>query len=146
MIAITQRDKNHYEFLAPMVGELVTLIQGFYRKVLRETFPDSDFTFDVYIPRTESRVWLIDINPWAQRTDPILFSWLELLELNVDDVETPELRLVKKDDPEAYKFNTPQYSAHKLPKEVVDAGMGGAQSIQEFAQQWREIVNNMEDA
>ncbi|KAF8457951.1 D123-domain-containing protein [Terfezia claveryi] len=146
MIAITQRDKNHYEFLASMVDELVTLIQGFYGKVLRETFPDPDFTFDVYIPRTESRVWLIDINPWAQRTDPILFSWLELLELNVDDVETPELRLVKKDDPEAYKFNTPQYSAHKLPKEVVDAGMGGAQSIQEFAQQWREIVNNMEDA
>jgi len=38
--------------------------------------------------------------------------------MNVDDVETPELRLVKRDDPEAYSFNTPQYSAHKLPKEV----------------------------
>ncbi|KAF8427265.1 cell division cycle protein-like protein [Tirmania nivea] len=146
IIAITQRDLNYYEFLAPMAGVLVALIQEFYGKVLRETFPDPDFTFDVYIPRTESRVWLIDINPWAKRTDPILFSWLELLRMDVGGVETPELRLVKKDDPEAYSFNTPQYSAHKLPKEVVDAGMGGAQSIQEFAQQWRDIVNSIEDA
>ena len=38
--------------------------------------------------------------------------------MSIDNVETPELRLVKKDDPEAYNFNTPQYSAHKLPKEV----------------------------
>jgi len=50
--------------------------------------------------------------------------------MNVDNVGTPELRLVKKDDPEAYSFNTPQYSAHKLPKEVrttrtVQALLGG---------------------
>jgi len=56
------------------------------------------------------------------------------------------LRLVKKNDPEAYCFNTPQYSAHKLPKEVVDAGISGAQSIHIFAQRWRDIVNNMEDS
>ena len=75
-------------------------------------------TFDVYIPRTQSKVWLIDINPWAERTDPLLFSWLELLRLDAKKVEVPELRIVNKDDPEAYCFNTPQYSAHKLPKEV----------------------------
>ena len=75
-------------------------------------------TFDVYIPRTQSKVWLMDINPWAQRTDPLLFSWLEILTLDETKIEIPELRFVNKDDPEAYCFNTPQYSAHKLPKEV----------------------------
>ncbi|KAI5806652.1 cell cycle control protein Cdc123 [Peziza echinospora] len=146
LVGLCQRDLNHFEFLRDMREEIVELVTGFYEKVLKATFPDDNFTFDVYIPRTQSKVWLMDINPWAQRTDPLLFSWLEILTLDETKIEKPELRLVNKDDPEAYCFNTPQYSAHKLPKEVVDAGMGGAASIQEFAQRWREIVNNMPDS
>lgn len=53
----------------------------------------------------------------------------------------PELRLVEQDDPAAYNFSSPQYSAHKLPKEVVDASASGAGGLREFAQQWNEIVN-----
>ena len=62
----------------------------------------------------------------------------------------PEFRLVRRDDPEAYTFNTPQYSAHKLPKDVVDAslnasadGEGGA-GLREFMTQWRDIVARQE--
>ena len=52
----------------------------------------------------------------------------------------PELRIMEKDDPAAYNFSTPQYSAHKLPKEVVDASLAGEGGLREFAQQWKEMT------
>ena len=179
------------------------MIQDFFDQKLKTTFPDENFVFDVYVPQVKEkgRVWLVDINPWAERTDPLLFSWLELLTIrppladdendiletgvlrislhdgsiiDVDgkkkgdrdsDCETdddasdgdsgtesenevgepgPEFRLVNRDDPEAYCFNTPQYSAHKLPKDIVDASLGGKGGMQEFMGQWRDVVARQE--
>ncbi|KAI1348302.1 D123-domain-containing protein [Xylaria sp. FL0043] len=116
-----------------------------------------------------SRARLIDINAWAPHTDSLLFGWQELLDLEVpgpvlgvvgeedakdqntsaDDDETseeepedftPELRLIEKGDPAAFNFSSPQYSAHKLPKDVVDAGMSGEGGMREFARKWREMT------
>ncbi|KZF21354.1 D123-domain-containing protein [Xylona heveae TC161] len=169
LVAICQRDLNHFDFLFPMIPALRSRIQSFFVDHLKNTFPDDNFVFDVYIPPPHERVWLIDINPWAMRTDPLLFSWLEILTMNTNvsndhaedyasvssdgskdtgslenEVEevpfVPEFRLVKKDDPEAYSFNTPQYSAHKMPKDVVDASRGGPGAMREFAEHWKEIL------
>jgi hypothetical protein len=52
---------------------------------------------------------------------------------------TPEFRLVRKNDPEAYSFSTPQYSAHKMPKDVVDASASG-DGLREFARDWKDIL------
>lgn len=195
LLCITQRDLNHYDFLPSLVPLLKSLITTFFAEKLRDTFPDENFVFDVYIPqpRERGRVWLIDVNPWAVRTDPLLFSWLEVLTMpdppparnlqglengvirlslreqeatstaegrvdetkdggeesedeSDDDAEDldsgPELRLVKRDDPEAYSFNTPQYSAHKLPKDVVDAGVEGPAGLRDFMERWRDVVRN----
>ncbi|KAI0875080.1 D123-domain-containing protein [Hypoxylon argillaceum] len=117
-----------------------------------------------------SRARLIDINAWAPHTDSLLFGWQELLDLEVpgpilgvvgeenakdqatstDDDETsqdeededftPELRLIEKEDPAAFNFSSPQYSAHKLPKDVVDASMSGEGGMREFARKWREMT------
>ncbi|PSN60283.1 D123-domain-containing protein [Corynespora cassiicola Philippines] len=148
LIAICQRDLNHFEFLFSMEDKLRQVIQDFFDIRLRDTFPDDDFTFDVYIPPPHDRVWVMDFNPWAQRTDPLLYSWLELLEMpepilehaddDIVEMWRPEFRLVRRDDPEAYGFTTPQYSAHKLPKDVVDASRGGEGNLREFAMQWQE--------
>jgi hypothetical protein len=153
------------------------------------------------VPTPYERVWLVDVNPWAPRTDPLLFSWLELLTMDeptepaqeetvripirfaeVSDGEgnggtrtmmiaenddkagddkagendsddsssddesevdeefwRAEFRLVRKNDPEAYGFSTAQYSAHKMPKDVVDAGASG-EGLREFARDWKEIL------
>lgn len=204
LVALCQRDLNHFDFLFNMQDKLRDQIQHFFDQKLKSTFPDDNFVFDVYIPPPHNRVWLIDINPWALRTDPLLFSWLELLTLTeppditekaetvvsipirkavdgtrhsasggeksttentavgdaVDNSTTseqssaesdseeeadeelwfPEFRLVRKDDPEAYAFTTPQYSAHKMPREVVDASQGGVGSLREFAENWKDIL------
>jgi hypothetical protein len=165
LIAICQRDLNHFEFLFKMEDQLKRKISDFFQNRLQDTFPDENFVFDVYIPPPHERVWLIDINPWAIRTDPLIFSWLELLtmedeaaptetedlveeggsESDEEDVEEvskfPLFRLVHKDDPEAYSFTTSQYSAHKLPKDVVDASRGGEVQLQDFANQWQALLD-----
>ncbi|KAH7089507.1 D123-domain-containing protein [Paraphoma chrysanthemicola] len=185
LIGMCQRDLNHFDFLFNMQDKLRDTIQEFFDVRLRDTFPDPNFTFDVYVPPPHNKVWLMDINPWAMRTDPLLFSWMELLTLELPDVtqgdketaETtvrlriarpgdaagvdfddeaekedtddddddeveeiwqPEFRLVRRDDPEAYGFTTPQYSAHKMPKDVVDASRDGGGGLREFAMQWEE--------
>lgn len=206
LLCMCQRDLNYFSFLSPLVPRLRSLIQDFFNKNLQRSFPDQSFTFDIYIPPPHKRVWLIDINPWAPRTDPILFSWLELLTMRgeeqsdlldatqngvfrlslkgnglissglnghqeasnddnteaedslgestegsesedeeEEDVFTPEFRLVNRDDPEAYNFNTPQYSAHKLPKDVVDASNDGESGLRDFLGTWREIVAKQEE-
>lgn len=163
LIALCQRDLNHFDFLFKMQDRLLQTIREFFEIRLKHTFPDPNFTFDVYVPPPHDRVWLMDINPWAQRTDPLLFSWMELLTLpepaepvaySTDESEedeviealfVPEFRLVKRDDPEAYGFTTPQYSAHKLPKDVVDASRGGEGNLREFALQWKEAQRLAEE-
>ncbi|KAF5016769.1 hypothetical protein F66182_11438, partial [Fusarium sp. NRRL 66182] len=174
LLCMCQRDLNYFDLWFPMRDMLVSRIQSFFDEKLRDTFPDPSFVFDVYVPPPHERVWLIDINPWAIRTDPLLFSWLEILtmkdlapledevvrlsikddgssapadaEVEVDDSEEeiedlsfiPELRLVERDDPEAYGFTSPQYSAHKLPREVVDASQAGTGGMASFMQQWKD--------
>ncbi|KAJ4202951.1 hypothetical protein NW767_005704 [Fusarium falciforme] len=185
LIGISQRDLNHYDFLEGIRPQLWRKIKTFFREKLRFTFPDASFVFDVYVPENSfekdglGRVRLIDINPWAPRTDSLLFGWQELLETDVpkplygtssndagadvsgDDTVTegedddeeieyhpemvPEFRIIEKDDPAAYNFSSPQYSAHKLPKEVVDASLAGEGGLREFAMQWKEITEGRGD-
>ncbi|EGE84415.1 cell division cycle protein 123 [Blastomyces dermatitidis ATCC 18188] len=211
LLCLCQRDLNHFNFLFGLRDDLRDKIQTFFDIRLRDTFPDPDFVFDVYVPPPHNRVWLMDINPWAIRTDPLLFSWLEILNMkgpscdedvanekreggesevvriklrqggtkegaqkedsesalekedgsdkddeenedededededDLDDITTlpfvPEFRLVEHDDPEAYGFSTPRYSAHKLPKEVVDASRSGPGGMGEFLGQWQDIL------
>lgn len=165
ILAMTQRDLNHYDFLPSLRAVIVSAITRFFTATLAATFPDPDFVFDVYIPLSSTtaredpndddddddsgrpRVWLIDINPWAARTDSILFSWMELLRLRNGETvagEEVELRLVGRDDPEAYQFMTPQYGASKLPRDVVDVGLEGEEAVWEFARRWRNIVEKAE--
>ena len=198
LLCICQRDLNHFDFLFKMQNRLRSLISEFFGVRLRDSFPDENFAFDIYVPPPYDRVWLVDFNPWALRTDPLLFSWMELLSMPgppeplesesseddfvrlslhdsidqpADQVENgatdngiedrgrtdseigsedgedldldywlPELRLVRKTDPEAYSFNTYSYSAHKMPKDVVDASQGGGEGLREFAREWQDVL------
>ncbi|KAJ6088392.1 hypothetical protein N7486_009653 [Penicillium sp. IBT 16267x] len=196
LLCMCQRDLNHFDFLFDMRDMFRSRIQSFFDEKLRDTFPDPNFVFDVYVPAPHQRVWLVDINPWAQRTDSLLFSWLEILRMkdpigfeeeedddlnggfvrislrdgsvmtsdevtsgvveeeeksedeeeNVEEGDDdlapflPEVRLVKKNDPEAYQFSTPQYSAHKVPKDLVDASLAGPGGMSEFMGKWQEIL------
>ncbi|RMZ85936.1 hypothetical protein DV737_g256, partial [Chaetothyriales sp. CBS 132003] len=196
LIAISQRDMNHFDFLFDLAPRFKSRITTFLHHIILPKFHEPSFVLDVYIsPQTQSRqerVWLIDLNPWAQRTDPLLFSWLELLTMPgpdagawLDDIRSdsesesdggedemvvrlplkpvseanpdsqpsaepdisapplifdPELRLVRRDDPEAYAFASTKYSAHKLPKDVVDASMTPSAMIS-MMEEWQRVMH-----
>jgi hypothetical protein len=193
LIGISQREMNYFAFLFELRNTFRDLIEDFVEDNILPGLDEEHFVVDVYIPPPHERVWLIDVNPWAVRTDPLLFSWLELLTMSgPEDVEdstdehggsgededgttednifrlrmalqsslapeqnqtggtakvpmifTPEFRLVKRDDPEAYQFAGTKYSAHKLPKEVVDAGMAPGTMI-ETMKQWRRVLDQQQ--
>ncbi|KIV98941.1 uncharacterized protein PV09_09327 [Verruconis gallopava] len=191
LVGVSQRDMNYYDFLHKEKDRFLGLIEHFFEEKLKSTFEEENFVFDVYIPEPHNKVWLIDINPWAQRTDPLLFSWLELLtmevpaeepmepvrfqlasaaisnlpknggleegtetredsdefESDVESVFVPELRLLNKDDPEAYGFASPQYSAHKMPKDVVDAAASGnTNALRDLSTEWQEALRRAQKA
>ena len=169
-LCICQREMNHFDFLERLLPVLTPLIQRFFDDKLRDTFPDENFVFDVYIPPPHEKCWLIDINPWAVRTDPLLFSWMEILEMPEPNDSTPSMkgdiqdvpettdsssdiqrqpvfRIVGYSDPEAYGFNSSRYSAHKLPRDVVDASTGdveGEGGLRAFMKDWRDIMKRQE--
>ncbi|KAI5294963.1 hypothetical protein KEM52_002740 [Ascosphaera acerosa] len=164
IVCLCQRDLNHFDFLFSLREPLLRLISDFFAKHLQHTFPDPNFVFDVYVPAPHDRVWLIDINPFALRTDPLLFSWREILDLRPastaeqpsvtsegnahsesdsdadEDIFVPEFRLINKDDPEAYNFTSQKYSAHKMPKDVIDASRSGPGGMSEFLGTWQEML------
>lgn len=189
IVGISQRDLKHLDYGHEFINKMQDVIEDFFDAKLKNSFEDPNFAFDVYVPEPFDRVRLIDINPWAPRTDPLLFSWLELLTMPLpksssgdefetvrlplrlntgtdqlsltepedppndsgvendsdddDDVEElpyrAEFRTVKKDDPEAYNFGTAPYSAHKLPKEVVEAGCEGGDAWKLVMEQWEKL-------
>ena len=197
LIALCQRDTAYYAFLHDMQNDLRNQIQDLFDLHLCDSFPDPNFVFDVYIPPPHNRVWLIDINPWAERTDPILFSWRDILDMEgprdedgrympegmsilprkephvrvriangaaregqhdeeeedkeddheeeddndlEEDVEfIPWFTLVGADGPSGMSF-TSNYSAHKLPKDVVDASQSGTGGMTEFLGQWKDVL------
>jgi hypothetical protein len=155
LVAVSQREMNYFAFLFELRPGLLAKIRAFLQDHILPNFPDKSFVFDVYIPPPHDRVWLIDVNPWAPRTDPLLFSWLEILQIpgpedetpdpltepKDEDIFEPEFRLVERDDPEAYQFTATKYSAHKLPKEVVDASTTQEGGMRELMEGWKRALD-----
>ena len=172
LVAISQREMNYFSFLSELQTQLKGCIQDFFQDHLLDSkyLAGDDmvsFVFDVYIPPPHDRVWLIDINPWATRTDPLLFSWLEILSMTnkcpISSLEPQEadreakspqdgaesahgpiqFRLVGRDDPEAYQFRATKYSAHKLPADVVHASdqATGGSGMEDLMRQWKKVLD-----
>lgn len=114
LVGACQRDLNYYDFLEPLRTKIEDLLSDFSKKLV-EKFPDSSFVFDAYIPKSYNRVWLIDINPWLERTDTLLFDW--------DDLKTwdkPfELRLIGKLD-STREFGSKPHTTNYVPHDLVD--------------------------
>lgn len=136
LIGVTQRDMNYYEFLDDIKDDLLTSIETFFLDELQNTFHDPSFVFDVYIPKASEKIWLIDINPYAAKTDTKLYDWSHVVNTNpLDDSYIPDIRLVGKDD-SSRGFGAVEHHENAVPKDIVDASMTG-QGIAELVQQFK---------
>ncbi|KAF0029461.1 hypothetical protein F2P81_018566 [Scophthalmus maximus] len=78
LIAICQRDyTQYYQHVFKQEEQTCQAIQEFFSQHIQYNFLDEDFVFDIYRD-SQGRVWLIDLNPFGEVTDSLLFSWEEL--------------------------------------------------------------------
>jgi hypothetical protein len=89
--------------------------------------------FDMYIPRTRLRGHLIDINPFAARTDPALFQWSEILGMSEEG--EVDVRFVRESE---QRIGGLEFSAQRVPREVVEVSQG--RGVVEFAVEWEEML------
>ena len=125
-------------------------IIDFFHNVIQYTFADGtieDYVVDVYVDKND-RVWLIDFNIWAERTDALLFNWDELVQMitatttnsngndndgnkvmNVDNTK-PEMRVVMNENEVLFD----PLSSYRAPIDTINLASDtvGSHSFQEF--------------
>lgn len=159
---ISQRDPNYYDFwndsdtqrkvLAAVTTFWEENIKGKWEATRGECKYSSCLrlsrtqiaadTFDLLLTRDLSRGHIIDFNPYAPKTDPLLFSYDELLELLDQAIAstnfTPEFRVVDSPSHPAATRNAPAHQHNMVPIEALTLSSG--RDVQEFAGMWREEV------
>jgi hypothetical protein len=154
IVGVTQRDLNYYDYLESLKDTFRGLIDGFFEDVLAETFPDDNYVFDVYLPRPFQRVFLLDINQFSRTTDPQLFTWHEITEIqeeeeesdddsNGDEKEEYEFRLVTGTN--KGRFAVKEHTENQVPQDVVDASLDST-AMAELAREWKELQTKADEA
>lgn len=134
LVAITQRDLNYYTFLAGMKRRILSAICSFFDRVLLPRFDSHCFAFDVYLSKALDKVYLVDIDPFARKTDSLLFTWNELATIAEEE---PVLRLVEKEN--SGQFASKAHSQNQVPKDIVDASID-SNALVELAQRWEQLM------
>jgi hypothetical protein len=85
LVAISQRhDTQQFDHLASVPSsaqdDIQQLIHTFFHEIVQTNFSLNNYCLDVYVDK-QQRVWVLDFNVWHTRTDALLFTWKELMEL-----------------------------------------------------------------
>lgn len=143
IVGITQRDMNYYDYLPALKERIQDSIMTTFETYIQNTFPDANFVFDVYVPSPYNKAWLIDINPYASKTDTLLFDWDEIVQFNpFDEAFEPEFRLVDSEDA-SRGFGSVEHTENSVPREFIDASINPGQHG-DFIRQLREIIQQQE--
>ncbi|XP_061524018.1 cell division cycle protein 123 homolog isoform X1 [Phycodurus eques] len=122
LIAISQRDyTQYYPHMLKQEESIVNAIHHFFSQHIQYNFLDEDFVLDVYRD-SQGRVWLIDLNPFGEVTDSLLFSWEEL---------TSGGEITQQQDGPAFRYTTSEVTvqpspclSYRIPRDFVDLSTG----------------------
>ena len=78
---------------------------------------------------------LVDVNPFSEQTDGLLFTWSEIQELPLD-LDCPVFRLIEANS----EPHAPKFAAHRVPRDIVDVSSAG-ETIADVAQRFQTIVS-----
>ncbi len=105
-----------------------------------EVLTDGLDTFDFLLTRDLSRGHILDFNPYEPRTDPLLFTYDELLELLTEAIASPdyvpELRVIDSRAHPAATRNAPTHQHNMIPFEALALSSG--RNLEEFTGVWQE--------
>ncbi|KAF7346256.1 hypothetical protein MSAN_01852800 [Mycena sanguinolenta] len=145
LIGLSQRDTNYYEFLNDVSTRagIVSSVRDFWEKNIKTKWDGPrDYTFDLLLTRDLSRGHILDFNPYAPRTDSLLFSYEELALIETEG--TPELRVIDSRSHPAAMSSAPANQHNMVPFEALS--MSSGRDIEEFAEAWKEgIVQSVVD-
>ena len=109
--------------------------------------------FDFFLTRDLSGGHIVDFNPYAPRTDPLLFTYDELADLGDtsrratlhnslqnDDTELPEFRVIDSRAHPAATTNAPAHQHNMVPIEALS--MSSGRDIEEFAELWKKEIQD----
>ena len=100
--------------------------------------------FDILMTRDLSRGHILDFNPYAPRTDTLLFTYEELQSLLDAGALKPIFRAIDSRSHPAAVRNTPLHQHNMVPLDALD--MSSGQAIESFAELWRQsILESMHD-
>lgn len=147
LIGISQRDTNFYDFMnEPQTqSKIVETLQRFWKdKIKSKWHGHQNYVFDVLMTRDLSRGHVLDFNPYAPRTDPLLFTYGELLSISTQELSTPELRIIDSPLHPVASRNAPAHQHNMLPIEALALSSG--RDINDFSDLWKKkIQQSMND-
>ncbi|KRX09663.1 hypothetical protein PPERSA_02535 [Pseudocohnilembus persalinus] len=120
--AICQKNTgDFYKEMKDIVQEIKPKIVNFFQKNIQNQFEASEnYVFDIYIENMEKpKIWIIDIDPWQEFTNPLLFSFEEIVEFSEKNQNDSEQIMLKYVD-EINKTQIRDYSAYRVPEELAD--------------------------
>ncbi|KIK07959.1 hypothetical protein K443DRAFT_85979 [Laccaria amethystina LaAM-08-1] len=140
LLAISQRDRNYYDFFndLPTQEKIITTVETFWQSIRSKWDAQEDYIFDFLLTRDLSQGHLLDFNPYAPRTDPLLFTYQDLCDLLLLNDTRPKLRVIDSPSHPAGISNAPAHQHNMIPFEALSLGNG--RNIEEFAEIWKETV------
>ena len=142
-VGVSQRNHSqHYPHLLEDRFRIRAFIIEFFEDIVCHRFAKdqlSNYVFDVYVDKSD-RVWLVDFNVWSLQTDALMYTWEELVDLQVpllvgeSSDSWPELRVVET----ALEVRQDPLSSYRAPMDTVSLAsnnnnpLGDAASFEAF--------------
>uniref|UniRef100_A0A8C8FV92 Translation initiation factor eIF2 assembly protein n=1 Tax=Oncorhynchus tshawytscha TaxID=74940 RepID=A0A8C8FV92_ONCTS len=130
LIGISQRDyTQYYHHISKQEAQICHSIQEFFSQHVQYHFLDEDFVLDVYID-SWGKVWLIDLNPFGEVTDSLLFTWEELTSGNSLSANQEQGDTAQQVSP-VFRYTTSDVTvqpspclSYRIPRDFVDLSTG----------------------
>jgi len=137
------RDTNFNEYLTSpdTQRKIARVLRAWWENKIKDAFlGSSSYVVDVLLTRSLEAANVVDFNPYAPRTDALLFTYPELREIfrrhSCD--QDPDLRVIDSAGHPSASRNTPINQHNMVPREALELSQG--RTMEEFSETWMEQI------
>ncbi|KAL6933232.1 related to Cell division cycle protein 123 [Hanseniaspora guilliermondii] len=142
IIGISQRDiRTEYIYLHEIKDEIRSTVDNFFEEIFIKNYfeecsiEEQNLVLDLYVDIKTQNLKVIDINPFTRSTEPLLFTWNELL-TQEPHKKMYEFRLGENNT----KMSSRDHSENQVPLEIFDASLD-PEKLRELTYEWNRLLN-----